>query len=54
MSFFGHTVLDAAQSPITATDKTDEAWETRAEQDVDAATTSKYRIIQAWSSMSEK
>lgn len=55
MSFIGHTVLDAAPSPITATDKTDEARETRAEQeDVDTATTSKHRIIQAWSSMSEK
>lgn len=42
-----HTVFDAAQSPITATDKTDEARETRAEQDGDTAATCKYRTIQA-------
>lgn len=43
MSFTGHTVLDAAQSPITTADKTDEAPETGAKQeDVDTATTSNY------------
>lgn len=48
MSFTGHTVLDAAQSPITGADETDEAPETEAKQeDVDTATTSNYRIIQA-------
>lgn len=50
MSFTGHTLLDAAQSPITGADETDEAPETGAKQeDVDTATTSNYRIIQAWS-----
>lgn len=50
MSFTGHTLLDAAQSPITGADETDEAQETGAKQeDVDTATTSNYRIIQAWS-----
>lgn len=48
MSFSGHTVLDAAQSTTTAADETDEAPETGAKQeDVDTATTSNYRIIQA-------
>lgn len=48
MSFSGHTVLDAAQSPITAADETVEAPETGAKQeDVDAATTSNNRITQA-------
>lgn len=48
MSFTGLAVLDAAQSPRTATDKTDEAPETGAKQeDVDTATTSNYRIIKA-------
>lgn len=52
MSFTGHTVLDAAQSPITAADETDKAPETGAKQeDVDTATTSNYSIIQAWSSV---
>lgn len=48
MSFTGHAVLDAAQSPITTADKTDKAPESTArQQDVDTATTSNYSIIQA-------
>lgn len=52
MSFTGPTILGAAHSPITAADKTDEASETGAKQeDVDTATTSNYRTIQASSSV---
>ena len=58
MSCAGHTVLDAAPSAITAADETDGASETprqrrrreRKQEDVDTATTSNYRIIQARSS----
>lgn len=45
MSFTGHIVLDAAQSPITAADETDKAPETEAKQEhVDTATTSNYTV----------
>lgn len=52
MSFTGPIILDAAHSPVTAADKTDRAPETGAKQeDVDTATTSNYRLIQARSSV---
>lgn len=55
MSFTGHAVLDAAQSPITTADETDEAPETGAKQeDVDTATTSNYSITQAWTIVEKK